>query len=88
MTVDTRLLLQGLKDYRASLKTHLTQLKAEYERLEKFWQGFNAVAEGNYADDFRGGWLKTQARFKDYINQLAKILAFLNDRISYLEGME
>ncbi|EDX77422.1 hypothetical protein MC7420_559 [Coleofasciculus chthonoplastes PCC 7420] len=84
MATDTRILLAGLQDYRKSLEKHLTQLRSEYQQLENKWRAFNAVAEGDYADQFRGGWLRTEAQFKDYINQSEKIKVLLEERISGL----
>jgi len=62
-------------------------LNSEYAQLEQRWRAFNAVSEGNYANQFRSGWLKTDARFKDYINQSQKIKAFLDERIDALEAV-
>jgi hypothetical protein len=85
MAKDTRILLQGLKEYFASLETHINQLNSEYQQLENSWLKFNSVAQGDYADQFRGGWLKTQANFRDYINQSLKIKVMLEERINFLE---
>ncbi|MBP0011514.1 MAG: hypothetical protein J7545_21030 [Roseofilum sp. SBFL] len=62
-------------------------MNSEYAQLEQRWRAFNAVSEGNYANQFRSGWLKTDARFKDYINQSQKIKAFLDERIDALEAV-
>ncbi len=86
MAVDTRVLLAGLKDYQSSLERHLVSLNSEYQQLENRWMAFNREAEGDYADQFRGGWLKTQAQFRDYINQSQNIKAMLEERIEFLEG--
>jgi len=84
---NSRLLLQGLLEYRDSLERHLSQLASEYQQLERRWQAFNAVSGGDYADQFRTGWRQTDARFKTYINQSQKIKALLNERISALEAL-
>ena len=84
---DTRLLLVGLREYHQSLEQHIAQLNSEYAQLEQRWRGFNAVAEGDYADQFRSGWMHTHARFQDYINQSEKIKALLNERIDALEAV-
>ncbi|KPQ32411.1 MAG: hypothetical protein HLUCCO16_20185 [Phormidium sp. OSCR] len=84
---DSRLLLRGLQEYRGSLEKHLSQLTSDYQQLEGRWRAFNSVSEGDYADQFRSGWLRTEARFKEYINQSQKIKALLNERISALEDL-
>lgn len=82
---NSRLLLAGLTEYRNSLERHLGQLTSEYQQLEGRWRAFNSVSEGDYADQFRAGWMQTEARFRAYINQSQKIKALLNERISALE---
>lgn len=82
--VDTRILLTRLIAYRKSLESHLSQLGSEYVELSNRWQMFNSVAEGNYADQFRSGWLKTNAQFKAYNSQSLKIKSFLDERIEFL----
>jgi hypothetical protein len=84
---DTRRLLAGLQEYRKSLEKHIAQLTSEYNQLENRWRAFNAVSEGDYATQFRSGWLQTDARFKGYINQSQKIKALLNERIVALEEL-
>lgn len=84
MTVDSRVLLRGLQAYNASLEQHIASLRSDYQQLENQWRAFNAVAEGNYADQFRNGWMRTQAQFQEYINQSEKIKAKLTQRIEDL----
>ncbi|WP_030008271.1 hypothetical protein [Picosynechococcus sp. NKBG042902] len=84
---DTRRLLAGLEAYRKSLERHIAQLTTEYTQLEKRWRAFNAVSEGDYAKQFRAGWLQTDARFKAYINQSQKIKVLLNERIAALQEL-
>lgn len=82
--VDSRALLTGLEEYRRVLERHLSQLNSEYQQLYSNWQQFNAVSEGDYADQFRAGWSRTSQRFQDYIDQTRKISAVLDERIEYL----
>jgi hypothetical protein len=84
ITTDTRLLLLGLVKYRESLENHLNRLGAEYIQLENRWRIFNAVSEGDYADQFRVGWAQTEANFNFYINQAQKVKTLLNERIDDL----
>jgi hypothetical protein len=86
-SVDTRVLLTRLIAYRKSLETHLNQIGSEYVQLANRWQMFNSVAEGNYADQFRSGWLKTDAQFKAYNSQSLKIKSFLDERIEFLASL-
>ena len=83
-SVDTKNLLARLIAYRKSLEGHLNQLGSEYVQLANRWQMFNSIAEGNYADQFRAGWLKTDEQFKAYNFQSLKIKSFLDERIEFL----
>ena len=82
--VNAAVLLAGLEEYRKSLEVHLAKTTSEYTQLEQKWRAFNAVSEGDYANQFRAGWMKTDARFKTYINQSQKIKSLLNERIEAL----
>lgn len=86
-SVDTRVLLTRLIAYRKSLESHLNQIGSEYIELENRWRMFNSVAEGNYADQFRSGWLKTDVQFKAYNSQSLKIKSFLDERIEFLASL-
>lgn len=88
MAVDSRVLLNGLQDYYSSLERHLASLRSDYQQLENQWRSFNGVAEGNYADQFRSGWMRTQAQFQEYINQSEKIKALLIERIEDLSQLD
>jgi hypothetical protein len=80
-------LLVGLIEYRDSLERHLTLLSPEYDRLTNRWRAFSSVAEGDYAEQFRAGWLKTGSRFQDYINRSTQLKAMLDRRIANLETL-
>jgi len=82
---DSRILLAGLEEYRRVLEKHLSQLTAEYQQLDNSWQKFSAVSEGDYADQFRGGWLRTTQRFQEYIQQTQRIITVLDERIEQLQ---
>jgi hypothetical protein len=83
-SIDTRVLLTRLIAYHKILKSHLDQLGSDYIQLENRWRSFNAVAEGNYAEQFRSGWMRTDAQFKAYNTQSLKIKLFLDERIWFL----
>ena len=84
---DTIVLLKGLKEYYNSLEKHLQQLRSKYQQLEVSWRGFNTVAKGDYADQFRSGWLRTEARFRDYIQQSEQIKVLLKECIQTLDSI-
>lgn len=84
MAADSALLLRGLEDYRSSLDTHMRTLTHEYEQLDRRWQAFSSVYEGDAARQFRSHWLLTRQRFEDYINATQKIGLLLDDRIEAL----
>jgi uncharacterized protein YukE len=83
--VDTRVLLAGLREYHASLTRHVTELRAEFDVLQTRWQAFSAVYEGDAADQFRAGWIRTVSRFQEYITRTQRIAAILEERIERLE---
>jgi hypothetical protein len=85
--VNVDVLRERLKEYSKSLGKHLTQVREEYTQLENRWRSFNSVAAGDYADQFRAGWMRTDAQFKAYIDQSQNIKAFLDERISELDNM-
>jgi len=84
---DSRILLAELEEYRRVLERHLSQVTAEYQQLDNNWQQFNAVSEGDYADQFRDGWFRTSQRFHEYLAQTRKINAMLDERIEQLRRL-
>ncbi|MBK9926324.1 MAG: WXG100 family type VII secretion target [Anaerolineales bacterium] len=81
---DTRVLLSGLEEYHRVLGMHLSKLTAEFQQLDNTWRNFSAVYEGEAADQFREGWIRTTQRFQEYIEQTQKISMVLNERIEHL----
>ena len=84
MVTDTRILLAGLEEYRRVLGVHLSELTAEFKQLDNIWRQFSAVYEGDAADQFRAGWIRTTQRFQEYIEQTRRIGAMLDKRIEDL----
>lgn len=84
---DTRLLLQGLEEYHASLNRHIIELRTEYQQLEARWYAFSAEYEGESADQFRAGWERTAERFREYIERTSNIAAVLSERIEHLRAV-
>jgi hypothetical protein len=84
---DSRALLQGLIQYHGSLERHISSLGSEYEQLSGRWRAFSSVAAGDYADEFRGGWQRTDSNFQNYINQSQQIKALLSERIQALQEL-
>jgi len=85
-SVDTRLLLRGLEDYRKALDRHLKKLETEFRVLEQRWAGLNAVYTGDAADEFRRYWLVTTARFNEYLIRTRRISEMLDERIEALRA--
>ncbi len=81
---DSRILLVGLEEYRRVLRRHLSNLTDEFQQLDSTWRHFSAVYEGNAADQFREGWIRTSQRFQEYIDQTQKISVVLDERVEYL----
>ena len=85
---DSRILLAGLEEYHRVLGKHLSQLTAEFQQLDNNWRQFSACYEGNAADQFREGWIRTSRRFQEYIEQTQKISSMLDERIEHLRAVD
>lgn len=81
---DTRLLLDGLENYRTSLQRHLSMMQAEFQHLQGRWQAFSAVYAGDAANEFKPIWHGTSARFDEYILRAKAIVRLLDERIEQL----
>lgn len=81
---DSRILLAGLEEYHSVLGQHLSKLEVEFQQLVNTWRRFDAVSEGDYAEQFRAGWARTTQRFQEYLEQTHEISAVLDERIEYL----
>lgn len=86
METDSRVLLAGLVEYRQVLGQHLSKLMDEFQQLNNTWQQFSAVYQGDAADQFREGWMRTSERFQEYIDQTQKISVVLDRRIERLRA--
>lgn len=85
---DSRMLLSGLIEYRRVLGEHLQTLTANYQQLETDWNRFSSVYEGNAADQFRQGWMRTAQRFREYLEQTRRISDLLDERIEHLRSVD
>lgn len=81
---DSRALLNGLEEYHRVLGKHLSTLSGEFQQLNMTWMQFSAVYEGDAANQFREGWVRTSQRFQEYIAQTQKISTMLDTRIEQL----
>jgi hypothetical protein len=81
---DTRILLQGLIDYRSSLERHLSSLQTEFRTVQSRWRAFSSVFAGDAADEFKPGWTQTEARFDEYLARTTAIARMLDERIESL----
>ena len=81
---DTRILLAGLEEYHRVLGRHVSQLSSEFQGLSSVWQRFAAVYEGDAADQFKHGWIRTTAMFQEYLEQTHQISGMLDERIDAL----
>lgn len=84
---DTRVLLQGLEEYHASLRRHLIEVRTEFADVERQWHMLNAVYESDAADHFRPKWLRTVARFHEYVQRSESISTILEERIQALRAL-
>lgn len=84
MATDTKLLLSGLEAYLESVNRHIESLKEEYQHLDNTWRRFSACYEGEAADQFREGWLRTADRFREYMEGADRIRIILDERVDAL----
>ncbi|HEV7683094.1 MAG TPA: hypothetical protein VGO68_13275 [Pyrinomonadaceae bacterium] len=84
MAIDSRLLLSGLEEYSRVLERHSVYLKIEFRNVDNHWAQFSSVYEGDAADQFRAGWLRTTLNFEEYIMQTERIQGLLEERIAAL----
>ncbi len=82
---DTRRLLAGLTEYHQTLGRHLGTLSAEHRQLERRYHALVPVYEGDAAEQFKLGWSRTHATFREYIDRGEVIRRLLAERIEALE---
>lgn len=85
MAIDSRRLLEGLREYHKRLIYHLARLQEEFRQVETRWDMFSSVYGGNAADQFRAGWERTGSSFQEYLERGRAIAAMLRERIAALE---
>ncbi len=84
MAIDMRVLLKGLEEYSRVLEKHSSLLKLEYNDLDTQWRKLSSVYEGDAADQFRAGWIRTSQNFQDYMRETERIRRILEERIEAL----
>lgn len=84
MSSNSKILLVNLIEYHKSFEKHLAHLTSNFEQLEAYWYNFKLCSEGDYAEQFKSGWIQTEENFRSYINQAQKIKALLGSRIESL----
>lgn len=85
---DSTILLRGLEEYSRVLEYHSLMLKTEFDHVDSRWQGFSSVYEGEAADQFRAGWMRTTQNFQEYIEQTERIRLLLRERIDALRDAD
>lgn len=83
-TNDTRVLLDALEEYHASLQRHMIELRTEFDRLENRWHAFSYFYEGDAANQFRSHWGGTVDRFREYQDRTDALNRVLEARIEAL----
>ncbi|KPQ32409.1 MAG: hypothetical protein HLUCCO16_20175 [Phormidium sp. OSCR] len=86
-STNTKTLLRYLTQYHQSFEDHLSCLTRSFILLENRWRLFKAVSQGDYADQFRSGWERTEKNFEDYIEKAEAMRKFLGDRIEDLNKL-
>ena len=85
--MDTRILLDGLTEYRAALDRHLTQLQFDFQQVSLRWGVCTGVWEGDGADQFRNHWNLAAERFGLYLQRTRAIAQMLDERIEHLRDL-
>ena len=85
---DNQVLLNGLREYRDSIKKHFAQLQGGFDAVSLEWKRLETVYHGDAADEFRGLWMRTGSSFQEYLDRTQAILQVLDERISALEQAE
>jgi uncharacterized protein YukE len=88
LAVDTRVLLAGLEEYSRVLEAHSSRLRVEFDHLDSRWHIFSIVYEGEAADQFRAGWVRTAQNFQEYLEQTERIQGVLRERIEALRDAD
>jgi len=78
-------LLVGLIDYRDAVSKHVQRLEDEFALLSREWMRFESVYEGDAAHEFKNLWHRTSANFQEYAERSRRILAMLEERITFLQ---
>jgi uncharacterized protein YukE len=84
---DTRVLLEGLREYAETFDHHVADLRSEWERLRQSWIRLDAVYEGDAAEHFKEGWMRTARRFDEYLQEGGALKQILEERIEALEDV-
>jgi uncharacterized protein YukE len=85
---DSTILLRGLEEYSRVLEHHSSMLKIEFDHLDSRWHQFSTVYQGEAADQFRAGWIRTTQNFQEYIEQTERIQLLLRERIEALRDAD
>ena len=85
---DSRLLLQGLKEYHSSLKKHMKHTQNNFRDLQNRWHILRQVYYGEGADQLQLHWKQTVEKIEDYLTSTVRISVFLDERIESLTFYE
>jgi uncharacterized protein YukE len=85
---DSTILLRGLEEYSRVLEYHSSMLNVAFDNLDSHWHQFSTVYQGEAADQFRAGWIRTTQNFQEYIEQTARIQLLLRERIEALRDAD
>ena len=88
MSTDARRLLAGLEDYAAALERHFAELRDRHASLEAAWLPTRETYQGTGAEVFADAFGQADARFNDYLDGGARILAMLNQKIAQLRRFD
>ncbi|MGM9319314.1 hypothetical protein [Deinococcus seoulensis] len=78
--------MTGLREYHATLTRHHAVLRDEYLVLERRYHALQHVYEGDAAEQFKAGWTRTHATFREYMDRGQVIQHLLAERIDALEA--
>ncbi len=77
-------LAAALEDYQAALTRQTGLLRSELPPLQSSWRALSEVYEGEAAEQFRAGWLRTERLFEDYLGAIERLRPLLGQRLDAL----
>ena len=86
--LNSKSLLDGLENYKKTLRKHLRDVQDEYALLDRRWLELCDNYEGTSASDFKETWAGVRQMFERYQDRANGILKTLEQRIVLLRAYD